>query len=176
MIISDNTAIENALLYDVYYSNTYREWDEITEDAHLADVIVHWFCKMVLTNPVLFPKVPEDRGECLYRTYALAAVLAGFTSKDHMQTIINKAQDAFYDLFPNTEANSKKFMVEKLQTVCSYELAFMDSAKGVEDSIAAIELAYMYMSGIPRESEHARALSEICYAWMYVYNQNFGNK
>lgn len=174
MYFTDERAAENALFYDIFYSGTTRDWDELSAAAGLGDRILGWFCQRVLSDDALFPEKPEDKADILFRTYALGAVLAGYTAPERIEEIISEARSSIASIYGGSGSDS--LILERRDAVCTYELTFMDSAKGCGDAIAAMALAYMYMSGIPRDNEHARRLIETCYAWMYAYSKYCGAK
>ena len=173
MMTSDSATIDNALLYDIFFSGATRDWSEIGESTGLGDMILHWFCQRVLSDRLLFPETPEDRADLLFRTYALGAVLAGYTDPARIESVIEKAKNAITTMYAGCDDGDKQAL-DRAACVCSYELTFMDSANGCDDAINAMALAYMYMCGIPRQHAHARQLIEICYAWMYSYSNFSG--
>ncbi len=174
MYYSDSAAVENALFYDVYFSGNTRDWEKLSASGGIGDGILGWFCQRVLSDDFLFPEKPADKADILYRTYALGAVLAGYTAPDKIESIIKKAGDSLEKMFGGADA--KGLVLERRDTVCTYELTFMDSAKGCGDAINAMALAYMYMCGIPRDHEHARRLIETCYAWMYAFSKSYNEE
>ena len=99
MMTSDSATIDNALLYDIFFSGATRDWSEIGENTGLGDMILHWFCQRVLSDRLLFPETPEDRADLLFRTYALGAVLAGYTDPARIESVIEKAKNAITTMY-----------------------------------------------------------------------------
>lgn len=168
---TDNNAVEKALLFDMYYGDDMRAWEDMSGETELREMILHWFCRRVLADGLLFPKVPEDRVDVLCRTYALGSVLAAQTNAAKTTETASQAAVSVLRLFDTATVGGQDFAIRRTDSIRLYQQTFLDSAKGTDDRISAMELAYMYMCDIPRDTAHARELTRICYDWMYWYSK-----
>ena len=168
---SDNHAVEKALLFDIYYGDDTRPWEDIAAERDMGQMLLHWFCRRVLSSELLFPKAPADRVDVLCRTYALGCAMASFTNAQRTGKICADGASSILKLFDVSTIGGREFAVKRTDAVRAYQQTFLDSAKGVGDKVSAMELAYMYMCGIPRDTTHARGLTEICYDWMYWFSK-----
>ena len=164
---TDNRATEKALLFDIYYGDDTQPWENMVNERELREMLLHWFCRRVLSNGLLFTSVPADRVDVLCRTYALGSALAAFTNSARTAEIVSEATVSILRMFDTSTVGGKEFAVKRTDSVRAYQQTFLDSASGVGDKVSAMELAYMYMCDITRDSVHAKELTEICFDWMY---------
>lgn len=168
---TDNCAAEKALLFDIYYGDDTRPWEDITGESDIGNMLLRWFCRRVLSSGLLFPKVPADRVDALCRTYALGSAMAAHTNSMRTAEICADAAVSIVKMFDTSTIGGREFAARRADSVRAYQQTFLDSAGGVADRISAMELAYMYMCDIPRDAAHARELTAICYDWMYWFSK-----